>query len=78
MDQPGLDNRHRDKNGQISRKHGNTLIGTLRRYYGASFAKGCGDREALSEVLHKMDEHSLSDLVRAHEAGNLQTICATQ
>jgi hypothetical protein len=24
MQQPGLDNRHRDKNGEISRKHGNT------------------------------------------------------
>jgi hypothetical protein len=29
MQQPGLDNRHRDKNGEISRKHGNTLIRTL-------------------------------------------------
>ena len=29
MKEPGLDNRHRDKNGQISRKHGDTLIDTL-------------------------------------------------
>jgi hypothetical protein len=29
--QPGLDNQHRDKNGEIARKHGNTLIGTLRK-----------------------------------------------
>ena len=27
--QPGLDGRHRDKDGEISKKHGNTLIGTL-------------------------------------------------
>ena len=26
MKEPGLDNRHRDKNGEISRKHGNTLV----------------------------------------------------
>jgi hypothetical protein len=26
----GLDGRHRDKDGEISKKHGNTLIGTLR------------------------------------------------
>ena len=24
MSQPGLDNRHRDKHGEISKKHGNT------------------------------------------------------
>ena len=29
--------RHRDKNGEISRKHGNTLVGTLRKHYGAHF-----------------------------------------
>jgi hypothetical protein len=34
MQQPGLDHRHRDKNGEISRKHGNTLIRTLRETYG--------------------------------------------
>jgi hypothetical protein len=27
--------RHRDKDGEISRKHGNTLIGTLRKHYGS-------------------------------------------
>jgi hypothetical protein len=34
MKQPGLHDRHRDKNGEISRKHGSTLIRTLRRTYG--------------------------------------------
>jgi hypothetical protein len=37
MQQPGLDQRHRDKDGTIARKHGNTLIRTLRETYGASF-----------------------------------------
>ena len=67
--------RHRDKNGEISRKHGNTLVGTLRKTYGADFAKGCADSDRLSDVLHKMDESSLSKLVRDHEAGKLGQIC---
>jgi hypothetical protein len=31
MEQPGLAGRHRDKNGQIARKHGNALVSTLRQ-----------------------------------------------
>jgi hypothetical protein len=30
----GLDGRHRDANGQISEKHGNTLVRTIRAEYG--------------------------------------------
>ena len=30
-----IDDRHRDKNGEISRTHGNTQVGTLRKIYGA-------------------------------------------
>ena len=61
-----LDNRHRDKNGEISRKHGNTLISTLRKTYGASFASGFPDDAKLSEVLKKLDEPSLGKLIRDH------------
>ena len=68
MNQPGLDQRHRDKIGEISRKHGNTLIGTLRKQYGPMFAKGCIDQERLGDVLHKLDDHSLSELVREHQS----------
>jgi hypothetical protein len=39
----------------MSRKHGNTLVRTLRQHYGADFAKGCGDSENLGDVLHKID-----------------------
>jgi hypothetical protein len=67
--------RHRDKNGEISRKHGDTLVGTLRKSYGVDFAKGCAESNRLSDVLHKMDEPSLSKLVRDHEAGKLERIC---
>jgi len=67
--------RHRDKNGEIGRKHGNTLIRTLRKTYGSSFALGCRDDEKLSDVLHKIDEHSLSGLLRDHQRGRLDDIC---
>jgi hypothetical protein len=33
----GLDDRHRDKDGRISEKHGNTEVGTLREEYGQDF-----------------------------------------
>ena len=64
MQQPGLDNRHRDKNGEIGRKHGNTLISTLRQTYGPNFAPGIPGHTKLSDVLHVLDEPSLSQLVR--------------
>lgn len=66
-----LDNRHRDKNGEISRKHGNTLVGTLRKHYGASFAPGFKDSDTLHQVLATLDEPSLSKLIKDHEAGHL-------
>jgi hypothetical protein len=63
MNQPGLDARHRDRDGEISKKHGNTLIGTLRKTYGANFAKGESPVAKLSDVLHRLDEPSLRALV---------------
>ncbi len=56
MKEPGLDNRHRDKDGEISRKHGNTLVRTLRKMYGAGFAPGFNDSGKLSDVLRKFNE----------------------
>lgn len=73
MQQPGLDQRHRDKNGEISRKHGNTLIRTLRRIYGQHFAAGESDNAKLSDVLHRLDERSLTALVHDHNSGALQS-----
>jgi hypothetical protein len=73
MEQPGLHGRHRNKDGEISRKHGNTLIRTLRRVYGVGFAPGANDDERLENVLARLDEHSLSQLVRDHERGELES-----
>ena len=72
MQQPSLHGRHRDKNGEISRKHGNTLVSTLRKIYGSSFAPGAQAGEKLSEVLAELDEPSLSKLVHDHERGDLE------
>ncbi len=71
MEQPGLNGRHRDQNGEISRKHGNTLVRTLRKIYGSSFAEGTDPDEQLSDVLAEMDEPSLSKLIHDHEQGRL-------
>jgi hypothetical protein len=72
MSKASLDNRHRNKDGEISSKHGNTLIRTLRKVYGQSFAAGYPDTEKLSEVLLKLNETSLSQLRRDHETGHLE------
>ena len=66
-------NDYRDKDGELSRKHGNTLIGTLRSHYGADFATGCseGDR---TDVLDQLDEGSLNKLTRDYEANKLAGI----
>ena len=72
MKEPGLDNRHRDKNGEISRKHGNTLVRTLRKIYGAEFARSFSETSLLSDVLQTLDEPSLSKLIKDHTAGTLE------
>ena len=65
MKEPGLDQRHRDRNGEISRKHGNTLISSLRQTYGPNFAPGFSGQAKLSEVLQTLDAPSLTQLVRS-------------
>jgi len=70
MSKASLDNRHRNKDGEISGKHGNTLIRTLRKVYGQNFAAGYPETNKLSEV-HQLNETSLSQLRRDHETGHL-------
>jgi hypothetical protein len=72
MSKASLDNRHRNNDGEISGKHGSTLIRTLRRVYGQSFAAGYPETEKLSEVLLNLNETSLSQLRRDHETGHLE------
>jgi len=51
MSKAGLDNRHRNHDGEISHKHGNTPIRALRKIYGQGFAAGYPETEKLSDVL---------------------------
>ena len=68
-----IDARHREKYGEIARKHGKALI--PRRTYGPGFAPGCAANARLSDCLTKMDEPSLTRLVDDHEGGQLEQIC---
>jgi hypothetical protein len=59
-----LDGRRRNENGEIDRKHGNTLIGTLRETYGEDFAAGRRADMKLSTLLRENDVDSLSEYRR--------------
>ena len=63
--------RYRDPDGEIGRKHGDTVIATLRGIYGASFAPDCQPTAMLSDVLAELDQASLDQLVHDHESGQL-------
>lgn len=58
--------------GNIGEKHGDTIIATLRSIYGPSFAPDCQPTDMLSDVLAKLDETSLAQLIRDHRSGDLK------
>jgi hypothetical protein len=58
--QPGLDGRHRDADGRISEKHGNTRADTLRDRYGDGFAPGVRGDAHLRTLLDRTGSPSLS------------------
>lgn len=62
--QPGLDGRHRDQNGQIRAKNGNTRIDTLRDIYGDDFAVGRRGDMKLENYLVSEGLGSLSQALR--------------
>lgn len=65
--QPGLDGRHRDANGQIHHKMGNTQIGSLRETYGEAFAAGRRSDMKLENLLKETGAKSLSDFRKNHD-----------
>ena len=71
MSKAGLDNRHGKHDGEISHKHGDTLVGTLRKIYGQGFAAGYPPTEKLSGVMTYLNETSLSQLRRDYDTGHL-------
>lgn len=63
MKQPGLDNRHRDKNGQIRRKNGNTKLATLREQYGTQIPADYSNGMHLDTLLERENATSLSEIL---------------
>jgi hypothetical protein len=64
MKQPGLDDRHRDDDGEIRKKRSDTLVGTLRGEYGDDFLKGYRSDAKLGTVLAREGVDSLSELLK--------------
>jgi hypothetical protein len=61
---PGLDDRCRDKDGEIRRKNGATRVGTLRETYGPAFAPSVRSDTKLDTLLDRSGARSLSDLLK--------------
>ena len=64
----GLDGRHRDRDGRIEEKRGDTRVGTLRKEYGDNFLRDWRSDAKLSTVREETDM-SLTELVRQHRRG---------
>jgi hypothetical protein len=60
----GLDSRCQDEDGEIRRKRGDTLVGTLRNTYGEDFAAGYRSDTKLETLLEREGAASLSQLLR--------------
>jgi hypothetical protein len=60
----GLDDRCRDRDGEIRWKNGNTRVDTLRDTYGPGFAPSVRGDAKLSTVLERTGTRSLSELVK--------------
>jgi hypothetical protein len=59
-----LDSRCQDHDGEIRRKRGDTLVGTLRETYGEDFAAGYRSDTKLDTLLDLERAASLSQLLR--------------
>jgi hypothetical protein len=60
----GLDDRCRDRDGEIRHKRRDTHVGTLRETYGADFARGYRSDAKLGTVLENERAHTLSELLK--------------
>jgi uncharacterized protein (DUF4415 family) len=69
IDGPGWQTRINDvlrekaQAASIRKAPGNTRVKTLRKIYGAGFAKGHPDEETLANLLHELDQPLLSQLI---------------
>jgi hypothetical protein len=62
--QPGLDKRHRDNDGEIHKKRGDTLLRTLRNEYGNDLLKGTRSDTRLDTILEREGVDDLNQLLR--------------
>lgn len=60
----GLDRRTRDTDGEIRHKRSDTLVGTLRKEYGAAFAEGNRSDMKLGTFLAESGHKTLSDYLK--------------
>jgi hypothetical protein len=60
----GLDDRCRDRDGEIRHKNGATQIGALRKTYGEGFAPGVRSDMKLETLLERRGVTSLSRLIK--------------
>ena len=63
-----LNGRHRDVDGRIEEKRGNTVVASLRKEYGEDFLRDWRSDAKLSTVRADTDM-SLTELVRQHRRG---------
>jgi hypothetical protein len=68
MKEPGLDDRHRDADGQIQDKRDDALVGLLRKTYGEDFRS-----DATLGTLDKAGAASLTGLVKHHNSSKKYT-----
>lgn len=60
----GLDNRMRDKDGEIRQKRSDTKVETLRKTYGEDFAKGYRSDTHLGTLLKREGVETLDQLLK--------------
>lgn len=60
----GLDDRMRDRDGEIRKKRSDTKVETLRKTYGDDFAKGYRSDTQLGTVLRKEGLNTLDQLLK--------------
>ncbi len=60
----GLDERCRDRDGEIRQKRGDTLVVTLRKIYGPDFAQGVRSDTRLETLRKRAGGESLSKILK--------------
>jgi len=61
-----LDDRSRDRDGEIRAKRGDTRIDTLRKTYGPEFAQGIRGDARLDTLRQRLGGESLSQIIKRH------------